>query len=77
MGAATTASYRVAGMTCGHCVSAVTEELTALPGVLDVDVDLDPEGVSTVRVRSDAPLDVAQVAAAVDEAGYRLAGTEP
>ena len=73
----TTATYQVTGMTCGHCVSAVTEELAALPGVRDVDVDLDAGGVSTVRVRSEAPLDVAQVAAAVDEAGYTLAGQAP
>ena len=70
----TTSTFRVEGLTCRHCVHAVTEELTALAGVREVAVDLDPEGVSTVRVTSDAPLPEAQVAAALDEAGdYRLA----
>jgi copper chaperone len=70
---ATTARYRVNGMTCEHCVKAVTSELTALKGVQDVSVDLVPEGTSTVTVRSEAPLDAAAVAGAVDEAGYTLA----
>lgn len=64
-----TEKYRVTGMTCGHCVQAVTEELTALPGVRSVQVDLD-SGVATVT--SDAPLDPAVVRDAVDEAGYEL-----
>ncbi|KQY96321.1 hypothetical protein ASD19_10325 [Microbacterium sp. Root53] len=61
-------------MTCSHCVSSVTEELSALPGVQRVSVDLVAGGVSTVTVDSDAPLDADAVAAAVDEAGYTLAG---
>ncbi|SDY90358.1 Copper chaperone CopZ [Micromonospora pattaloongensis] len=73
---ATTARYTVSGMTCGHCVSAVTEELTALPGVRDVDVALVAGGVSTVTVTSDAPLDEPAVRAAVDEAGYELTGAQ-
>ena len=64
-----TATYTVAGMTCGHCVAAVTGELTALAGVTDVDVDL---GTGRATVTSDAPLDRAAVAAAVEEAGYQL-----
>ena len=72
----TTTSYPVEGMTCGHCVSAVTEELTALDGVRQVTVDLAAGGASTVTVTSDAPLPEAQVAAALDEAGdYRLTPT--
>ena len=67
----TTTTYTVTGMTCGHCVSAVTEEVRALPGVRDVAVDL-PSGAVTVT--SDAPLEPAAVAAAVDEAGYQLTG---
>ena len=70
----TTARYTVTGMTCGHCVSAVTAELTALPGVRSVDVDLVPGGDSAVVVTSDRPLTGAQVREAVDEAGYQLAG---
>jgi len=69
----TSTVYDVTGMTCGHCVSAVTQELQELPGVTEVDVDLNAGGVSHVRVVSDAPLDQASVAAAVDEAGYELA----
>lgn len=67
-----TTTFRVDGMTCGHCVRAVTEELTALPGVTGVDVDLVEGGSSPVTVTSDAPLDDAAVAAAVEEAGYAV-----
>lgn len=65
----------VSGMTCGHCVSAVTEELAGIYGVSGVDVKLDPNGISSVVVTSDAPLDRAHVAAAIEEAGYALATT--
>jgi copper chaperone len=70
----TTTTIRVAGMTCGHCVSAVTEELTGLDGVQQVSVDLVAGGTSTVSVTSAAPLDAAAVRAAVDEAGYGVVG---
>ncbi|MGI8626059.1 MAG: heavy-metal-associated domain-containing protein [Geodermatophilaceae bacterium] len=63
--------YTVTGMTCQHCVNAVTEEVRAIDGVTDVQVALDT-GVLTVT--STAPLEEAAVAAAVDEAGYALAG---
>jgi copper chaperone CopZ len=69
----TTASYQVTGMTCQHCVNAVTEEITALDTVTDVAIDLHPEAISTVTVTSDAPLDLTDVATAIDEAGYELA----
>jgi copper chaperone CopZ len=70
----TTHTYAVTGMTCGHCADAVTSELTELDEVTDVSVDLVPGGTSTVTVTSDAPLDEARVAAALDEAGdYQLA----
>jgi copper chaperone CopZ len=59
-------------MSCQHCVNAVTEELSKLPGVLRVTVDL-PTG--EVSVESDAPLADADVRAAVDEAGYEVAAT--
>ena len=69
------ATYRVTGMTCGHCVRAVSVELTGLGGVTGVSVDLVPGGTSAVTVTSEAPLDGQAVAAALDEAGdYRLAG---
>jgi copper chaperone len=68
-----TTDYAVSGMTCGHCVTAVTEELSALDGVSGVTVDLVSGGVSTVHVASEAALDQAAVRDAVDEAGYQLA----
>ena len=68
----TTTSVTVQGMTCGHCVNSVTEELTELDGVTAVDVDLVSGGTSKVTVTSDAPLDDATVRAAVDEAGYQV-----
>jgi copper chaperone len=71
----TIATYSVAGMTCDHCVAAVTDELTALDGVNVVDVVLATEGPSAVTVTSDEPLALDDVAAAVDEAGYALAAT--
>ncbi|WP_210570628.1 heavy-metal-associated domain-containing protein [Streptomyces sp. GESEQ-4] len=63
--------YDVKGMTCDHCVQAVSSELGGLPGVEDVQVDL-PSG--QVTVTSEQQLDSAAVAAAVDEAGYELVG---
>jgi len=60
----------VTGMTCGHCVKAVTDEITALDGVQRVDVELSSGAVTVV---SSAALTQDAVAAAVDEAGYALA----
>ncbi len=68
-----TTTYPVTGMTCGHCVTAVTEEVSALPGVTGVEIDLVPGSTSRVTVTSDEPLQRDAVAAAVDEAGYQLA----
>ncbi|GAA1996392.1 heavy-metal-associated domain-containing protein [Catenulispora subtropica] len=64
-----TAAYGVAGMSCGHCSAAVTEALTALPGVTGVEIDL--PGKRAV-VASRAPLDIAAVRDAVEGAGYQL-----
>jgi copper chaperone len=66
-----TATYTVTGMTCGHCVSAVTEEVSQVPGVTAVDVDLESGGLT---VTSDAPVDEGAVRAAVEEAGYAVTG---
>ena len=66
----TTQTYSVTGMTCSHCVQAVTEEITQLAGVTGVTVDLEQ---GRVDVTSDQPLATDAVAAAVDEAGYALA----
>jgi copper chaperone len=74
MGTTTATTFAVTGMTCGHCVAAVTDELSALPGVRDVSVDLVPDGTSTVTVTNDTPISLDQAAAALNEAGdYRLA----
>jgi copper chaperone CopZ len=67
---AVTSTYTVTGMTCGHCVQAVTGEISALPGVEGVQVDL---ASGAVTVTSEAPLTDDAVRAAVDEAGYELA----
>lgn len=63
-------TYTVSGMTCGHCVSSVTEEVTQIAGVSSVDVDL---ATGQVTVTSENELDPAQVRRAVEEAGYQLA----
>ncbi|MFC5929289.1 copper chaperone [Cryobacterium melibiosiphilum] len=68
-----TTTYGVTGMTCGHCVAAVTEEVGGIAGAETVTVDLVVGGVSQVTVTSAAALDRTLVAAAVDEAGYELA----
>ena len=68
----TTTQYQVDGMTCGSCVRHVSEEITALPGVEDVSVELVAGGTSTVTITSAAPLDRQAVAAVVTEAGYAL-----
>ncbi len=65
-------TYNVKGMTCGHCVSSVTEEISELDAVTGVDVALDAAGTSVVTVRSTAMLDDEKVRAAIDEAGYEL-----
>ena len=72
----TSTTYQVTGMTCEHCVRAVTSELESVPGVSAVTVALDPGGESAVTVTSDAPLATEAVAAALDEAGaYSLAAS--
>jgi copper chaperone len=65
----TTATYTVTGMTCGHCVAAVTEEVSGIAGVSDVAVELE---TGAVTVTSESPIDAATVKAAVEEAGYEL-----
>ena len=65
-----TRTYTVEGMTCGHCVASVTEEVQEIPGVENVEVVLETRAVT---VTSDRPLDDGAVRAAVEEAGYQLA----
>jgi copper chaperone len=62
-------TINVSGMTCGHCVSAVTMELSLLASVTEVDVNLES---GQVTITSEAALDQAQLATAIDEAGYEL-----
>ena len=62
-------TFTVAGMTCGHCQRAVTEEISAVDGVETVSVDLT---TGTVTVTADRAVDRADIAAAVDEAGYSV-----
>ena len=64
-----TQAFVVKGMTCGHCVGTITGEITKLPGVRDVQVEL---STGVVTVESDDPLDMSAVTAAVDEAGFEL-----
>ncbi len=61
--------YTVAGMTCGHCVGAVSAEVSEIPGVSRVRVDLASGAVS---ITSDGPLDDAAVRAAISQAGYEV-----
>ena len=64
-----TATFTVTGMTCGHCVASVTEEVSEIDGVTAVDVTLE---TGLVTVTSDAPVDPEAVSAAVAEAGYAV-----
>ena len=64
-----TTAYKVTGMSCEHCVKAVTGELESLDGVSAVTVELVPSGVSLVTLTSAAPLAGDLVRAALDEAG--------
>jgi copper chaperone CopZ len=64
-----TNEYHVTGMVCQHCVSAVTQEIAAIDGVTDVQVDLT---TGRVTVTSARPLDEAVIRAAIAEAGYEM-----
>ncbi|MER2133858.1 MAG: heavy-metal-associated domain-containing protein [Arthrobacter sp.] len=64
----------ISGMTCGHCVASVTEELSAVEGVKDVRVDLVADGVSTAVVTSTEPVAPELLGEAVAEAGYTVVG---
>lgn len=65
-----TATFTVSGMTCEHCVASVTEEVAEVDGVTDVRVDL---ATGRLDVAGDRPVADADVQAAVEEAGYRIA----
>lgn len=62
-------SIKVAGMTCQHCVNSVTEEVSNLPGVLSVNIDL---AAGNVEIESETALVINDLEAAVQEAGYEV-----
>ena len=71
-----TQTFPMTGLTCGHCVGAITSEVRALPSVTDVQVVLVSGGTSTLTVTADNTLTDAQVASALDEAGsYQVAAS--
>ncbi len=65
----TTSTYTVSGMTCGHCVMSVTEEVTEVEGVTGVEIDL---ASGQMTVTSDGPADDTLIRSAVAEAGYQV-----
>lgn len=67
-----TATYTVTGMTCGHCVNAVTEEISGIDGVTGVEVDL---ATGAVTIVSDTAVPEGAVRDAVEEAGYEITGS--
>ena len=69
-------TVNVSGMTCGHCVSSVSEELETLAGVEKVDVDLNSGGISTVTITSAGELSASEIGEAIAEAGYLVVANE-
>ncbi|MFG2007111.1 heavy-metal-associated domain-containing protein [Spirillospora sp. NPDC048911] len=67
----TVAAFAVSGMSCGHCASAVTEEVSQLAGIQQVDVDV---AGGSVRISANGPIDEGDVRAAIEEAGYEVVG---
>ncbi len=66
----------ISGMTCGHCVASVTEELQEIDGVENVEVDLDKSGISTTTITSSKELSDSEISEAVAEAGYLVVANE-
>ncbi len=67
----TTTQIKVSGMTCGHCVNSVTEELQEIAGVTEVKVELES---GEVTIESAAELNASEISAAIKEAGYEVVG---
>ncbi|MEY3696460.1 MAG: hypothetical protein RJA41_110 [Actinomycetota bacterium] len=67
----TTTQIKVTGMTCGHCVNSVTEELQTIAGVSQVKVDLES---GQVTIESATEINPSDISAAIEEAGYEVAG---
>ncbi|MFD1212183.1 heavy-metal-associated domain-containing protein [Arthrobacter sp. GCM10027362] len=72
----TTTRINIDGMTCNHCIDAVTEELSSLEGVQQVDIELNKGGISTATVTSTGALDPEQIGEAVAEAGYLVVSAD-
>ncbi len=68
----TNTTINVDGMTCAHCVNAVTEELSKINGVTSVNIDLHEGEVSPVHITSDNKISDAEITPAVEEAGYTI-----
>ncbi|GAB3528280.1 heavy-metal-associated domain-containing protein [Arthrobacter monumenti] len=66
----------ISGMTCGHCVASVTEELKEIDGVENVEIDLNKSGISTTTITSSKKLSDAEIGEAVAEAGYLVVANE-
>jgi copper chaperone len=69
-------TVHVSGMTCGHCISAVSEEIEALEGVEEINIDLNAGGLSRVTITSTQKLSPSEIGEAVAEAGYLMVGDE-
>lgn len=67
-----TKNISVDGMTCGHCVNAVTEEISKISGVTAVNIDLNADGISPVSITAESEISDTDIAAAVEEAGYSI-----
>lgn len=71
-----TITVSISGMTCGHCVDAVTEEISSLEGVERVSIDLNKGGISTATITSAGDVDPDQIGEAVAEAGYLVVSND-
>lgn len=69
-------TLNIDGMTCGHCVSSVTEELSAVPGVSNVEISLAAGGTSVATITTTAAVENSVLDAAVTEAGYTLVSVD-
>ena len=76
MSTVSTTTVNVSGMTCGHCVSSISEEIESLAGVEAVVVDLNSGGISTVTITSTGALSPAEIGEAVAEAGYLVVSNQ-
>jgi len=65
-------TVNVDGMTCDHCVAAVTEEISKIPGVTGVNIDLRANATSPVTIASDQDVSDSDITEAVEEAGYAV-----